>query len=217
MDRSLAYLIVGVGCLLAVVGVVAAVIAVQVARKQTARNHPTRAGGTGKGGGVDPFRQADEDADALRGDPRRLRPGDIVEIRGTSYAVRGTLRFTEGSWSWAEHLLDDAHGAKVWLSVEEDPDLELVLWHGVPSATITPGAPTVDFDGRRYTSEESGRAKYAATGTTGLDPVGVVRYHDYAAPDGAKLSFESYGDSGGWEVGRGERLHRPEIQIYPQS
>jgi hypothetical protein len=217
MDRSVAYLTVGVGCLLAVIGVVAAVIAVQVARRQTARNSATRAGGTGKGADADPFRQADDDANALRGDPRRLRPGDIVEIRQTSYAVRGSLHFTEGSWSWAEHLLDDAHGAKVWLSVEEDPDLELVLWHEVPSATVTPGPPTIDFDGRRYTSEESGRASYTATGTTGLNPTGMVRYHDYTAPDGAKVSFESYGDSGSWEVGRGERLHRPEIQIYPQA
>jgi len=169
---------------------------------------------------TDPFRPG-EDADALYGDPRRLKPGDLVEIRGRTYGVRGTLTFAEGAWTWAEHLLDDADGTKVWLSVEEDPDLELALWHEVPSATVKPGKDTVDFDGRRYTREEKGSARFTAVGTTGLNPQGTVRYQDYAAPDGALLSFESYGTEGAegarWEVGRGEKLRRTEIKIYPQA
>lgn len=210
MNGTAAYVVAMAGCLVGVVGVVVAVIALRRAGRRNGKSAaPPRQ--------TDPFRVADSDTDALRGDPRRLAPGDIVEIRHRSYGVRGTLRFTEGGWGWAEHLLDDADGAKAWLSVEEDPDLELVLWQPVPSATVAPGPPTIDFDGRRYTSEESGRARYTATGTTGLDPAGTVRYHDYAAPDGARLSFEAYGDSATWEVGRGERLHRVEVFIYPQS
>lgn len=197
----------GLGCLVAVAGVVIAVIALNRARRtRQAPAAPAPA---------DPFQTGD--TDALRGDPRALKPGDIVEIRTRSYAVRGTLKFSEGDWGWAEHLLDDAAGNKVWLSVEEDPDLELVLWHEVPSATVTPGTPTVEFDGRRYTRDEGGVARYTATGTTGLNPTGTVRYEDYTAPDGALLSFESYGDSGKWEVGRGEKLHRAEVLIYPQG
>ena len=203
-----AFLVVGLGCLAAVAGVVIAVVALGRARRQREAPVPAPAS-------VDPFQTGD--TDALRGDPRALKPGDIVEIRTKSYAVRGSLTFAEGHWGWAEHLLDDAAGGKVWLSVEEDPDLELVLWHEVPSATVAPGAPTVDFDGRRYTRDEGGKARYTAVGTTGLNPSGTVRYEDYAAPDGALLSFESYGDSGKWEVGRGEKLHRAEVLIYPQG
>jgi hypothetical protein len=207
MNGSVAYVVTTLGCLIGVAGLVVAVIALRKAgaRRRFAAPRPS-----------DPFR-GDNDADVLRGDPRRLKPGDIVEIRHRSYAVRGTLRFTEGAWSWAEHLLDDVEGGKVWLSVEEDPDLELVLWREVPSATVTPGPPVIEFDGRRYTSDEAGTARYVAFGTTGLAPTGTVRYHDYRASDGALLSFEAYGDSGRWEVGRGERLHRAEIFIYPQS
>ncbi|MDG6103464.1 DUF4178 domain-containing protein [Dactylosporangium aurantiacum] len=167
----------------------------------------------------DPFR--DRDADVLRGDPRTLTAGDTVEIRGRAYTVRGSLHYTEQSWGWAEHLLDDAAGGpKVWLSVEEDPDLELALWHEVPSATVTPGAPTVDFDGRRYTRDESGTARFTSTGTTGLNATGTARYADYAAPDGALLSFESYagpGEPDRWEVGRGERLSRAEVRVWSRG
>lgn len=208
MTGDIAVLVVGLGCLIAVAGVAVAVIAARKAREASKAERAAPAA-------ADPFRDAD--TDALRGDPRTLKPGDLVEIRGRSYAVRGTLRFTEGDWGWAEHLLDDAAGAKVWLSVEEDPDLEVALWTEVPTATVLPGAPTVDFDGRRYHREETGRARYSGTGTTGLNPSGTVRYEDYAAPDGALLSFESYGDSDRWEVGRGERLHRAELLIYPQG
>ena len=204
MDGSLAYLVTAVGCLVGVAGVVIALIAIQRGRKRT-----TTTAGPG-----DPFR--DSDADALRGDPRKLKPGDIVEIRQVSYAVRGSVHLVEGAWSWAEHLLDDAGGVKRWLSVEEDPDLELVLWAAEPGTPLTPGAPTLDFAGRSYSWEESGQARYSATGTTGLDPSGTVRYHDYRASDGSRLAFEAYGEAG-WEVARGERLHRTEVMVYPQA
>lgn len=204
MDGSVAYLLTAAGCLVGVAGVVVAVVALRRARSRPQR--PTSPG--------DPLR--DRDADALRGDPRRLKPGDIVEIRGTSYAVRGSIRLVEGGWSWAEHLLDDAAGVRRWLSVEEDPELELVLWVAEPGATVTPGAPTIDFAGRRYNWDESGQARYTATGTTGLDPNGTMRYHDYQAPGGARLSFEAYGEAG-WEVALGEVLHRADVMIYPQA
>jgi len=203
----------------AIVLLAAAVVTLLVGLAALRRARAQRAGGTATGtrssASVDPFR--DNDADALRGDPRALKPGDIVEIRGVSYAVRGSLLCSEGSWSWSEHFLDDAQGRRVWLSVEEDPDLELVLWTEVPSATVRPDRPTVEFGGRRYTRDESGQARFTGTGTTGLAPSGSLRYHDYAAPDGAQLSFERYGDSETWEVGTGETLHRAEVTIYPQA
>lgn len=204
MNGSVAYLATAVGCLVGVAGIVVAVVALRRARSRP-RGRPAPG---------DPLR--DRDADALRGDPRRLQPGDLVEIRQVTYAVRGSIRLVEGGWSWTEHLLDDAAGVRRWLSVEEDPELELVLWTAEPAATITPGAPTIDFAGRRYSWDESGQARYTATGTTGLDPNGTMRYHDYQAPGGARLSFEAYGEAG-WEVARGEVLYRAEVMIYPQG
>ncbi|MEH0935666.1 DUF4178 domain-containing protein [Micromonospora psammae] len=202
MDGSVALLVTAVGCLIGVAGLAIAVVVLRRGRKQARLAAP------------DPFR--DTDADAPWGDPRTLKPGDVVEIRQVPYAIRGSMHLVEGAWSWVEHLLDDPDGARRRLSVEQDPDLELVLWDAEPGATVTPGAPTIDFAGRRYSWEESGQARYSATGTTGLDPTGTVRYHDYRAQDGARLAFEAYGESG-WEVARGERLHRSEVTVRPQG
>jgi hypothetical protein len=207
---STALLIVAGLVLAAALGALAAGLVALARARRRAQPPPTRTP-------ADPFRAADADQDALRGDPRILAPGDLVEVRGQTYTVRGSLTLTEGGWSWSEHLLDDAGGDKIWMSVEEDPDLEVVLWREVRAVTVKPGAKTVDLDGRRYVSDESGRATFAGVGTTGLAATGTMRYHDYEAADGTLLSFERFGDDSSWEVGRGERVRRHDLRIYPQS
>ncbi|MDL9946726.1 DUF4178 domain-containing protein [Gordonia sp. ABSL11-1] len=158
----------------------------------------------------DPFSTADDDA--VRGDPRQLEPGDLVELRGETFAVRGTLRLTQGGYVWTENFLDTGTGRKAWISVEDDPDLEVVLWHELPGVTLTPGPQSLELDGRRYSSDESGGADYTSAGTTGLAPRASMRYHDYEAGD-ERLSFEDFGS--GWECARGEVIERSEYRIYP--
>ncbi|GAC70104.1 DUF4178 domain-containing protein [Gordonia soli] len=160
----------------------------------------------------DPFSSADDDA--VRGDPRQLKPSDLVEIRGETYAVRGTLRLSQGGFIWTENFLDTGLGQKAWISVEDDPDLEVVLWRELSGVTVSPGPSSIDLDGRRYTSDESGGASFTSAGTTGLAASGSVRYHDYSAGDD-RLSFEDFGS--GWEAARGEVLSRAEYRIYPSN
>ncbi|MEV2237649.1 DUF4178 domain-containing protein [Micromonospora sp. NPDC049891] len=154
-----------------------------------------------------------------RRDPRRIEVGDLVEIGDVTYSVRGSIRLEEGEWRWAEHLLDDLdeHGGRRRLSVAENPGFELVLWESAPrDATVTPGAPVVESGDRRYSWHESGQARYVASGITELTPSGTMRYHDYRAPGGARLTFEAYGEAG-WVMARGERLDSDAVTVHPQS
>ncbi|ORM25148.1 DUF4178 domain-containing protein [Williamsia sp. 1135] len=157
----------------------------------------------------DPFSSADDDA--VRGDPRTLKPGDLVEVRGETFAVRGTLTLSQSGFSWTENFLDTGTGRKAWVSVEEDPDLEVVLWEELSGVTAAPGPDTIDVEGRRYTSDEAGSARFSSLGTTGL-ATGNMSYHDYAAGDD-RLSFEDFGS--GWECARGQVLARAEYRIFP--
>jgi hypothetical protein len=198
MDGTTAYL--AAGCLLVGVVVAGRTLRWWRDRSAAARRQQERYGGN-------------------RRDPRRIEVGDIVEIGDATYSVRGSIRLVEGEWRWAEHLLDDRdeHGGRRRLSVAESPAFELVLWESVPrDAAVTPGAPEVESVGRRYSWHESGQARYTASGATDLTPSGTMRYHDYRAPGGARLTFEAYGEAG-WAMARGERLDGDGVTVHPQN
>ncbi|WP_034268449.1 DUF4178 domain-containing protein [Haloechinothrix halophila] len=162
---------------------------------------------------ADPFHSAD--TDAVRGDPRKLAPGALVEIRGTSYAVRGSLHMAEGAWTWDEHLLETAEGHNAWLSVEEDPELELVLFTDVPGESVS-ADKTIELAGTIYRLTDSGTARFTGQGTTGLNPSGTVKYRDYEGDGKARLALEDFG-TGTWTVSVGEVLSRYEVRVYPDT
>ncbi|REE95994.1 uncharacterized protein DUF4178 [Thermomonospora umbrina] len=167
---------------------------------------------------VDPFASVGE----VAGDPRALKAGDLVEYLGVRYFVRGSVRLREGGYTWSEHLLDadgadtadTVAGTKVWVSVEEDPDLEVVWWTERDAAGLTPDQPTLTLDGVEYRRDEHGTADYRTEGTTGLGDTGRVEYVDYEGPGGRYLSFERFG-GGAWEAGTGERVPTGTMTIYP--
>ncbi len=190
---------------LVLIALVAVVIVLVVRAKQ--RQTPPRAAAP-----ADPFHSAD--TDAVRGDPRKLAPGALVEIRGTSYAVRGSLHMAEGAWTWDEHLLETADGRNAWLAVDEDPELELVLYTDSPES-VSPDK-TIELDGKIYRLTESGTAQFTGTGTTGLNPSGTVKYRDYEGDGTARLALEDFG-TGKWAVSVGEVLSRYEIRVFPDT
>ncbi|GAA2075880.1 DUF4178 domain-containing protein [Actinomadura alba] len=162
----------------------------------------------------DPFASVGE----VAGDPRALKAGDMVEYLGVRYFVRGSVRLREGGFTWDEHLLDadTTAGHKVWVSVEEDPDLEVVWWTEAEIGELVPDQPTITFDGVEYRRDEHGTAGYRTEGTTGLGQDGRVEYADYEASGGRFLSFERF-NGGAWEAGTGERVPRGTMTIYPGS
>jgi hypothetical protein len=146
-------------------------------------------------------------------DIRTVRAGDMIDYGDQLYFVRGSLRFKEGGYSWSEHFLDDARGDRVWVSVEEDPDLEVVFWRETDAAT-EPAGKTMEVAGVTYRKDEDGTANYTSEGTTTVAERGSVEYVDYEGPDGKALSFERF-DGGKWEAGLGESVALPALRVYP--
>lgn len=147
-------------------------------------------------------------------DVRTVRAGDMVEYGDTLYFVRGSLRLTEGGSTWSEHFLDDARGERCWLSVEEDPDLEVVMWRET-DLVASPEGKTMMIEGVSYSKKENATAKYRSEGTTTVAEKGRVEYYDYVGPDGKCLSFERFDDAEKWEVGLGETLSTIALKVYP--
>jgi len=146
-------------------------------------------------------------------DIRTVRAGDMIDYGDQLYFVRGSLRLTEGGYTWSEHFLDDARGSRMWVSVEEDPDLEVVLWRETEEVTA-PGGKSMEVGGVTYRKDEDGTAKYTSEGTTTVAERGSVEYVDYEGPDGKALSFERF-DGGKWEAGLGESVALPALRVYP--
>jgi hypothetical protein len=198
--------------LLAILAALAALIVILV-RQRRAMSRPSGQGpAPTQARPTDPFAGATE----ISGDPRGLKAGDLVEYLGQRFFVRGSLRFREGGYAWSEHFLDDAAGTKRWVSVEEDPDLEVVMWTELAHESLSPSQKTITFDGVEYRRVEHGTAAYHSEGTTGLGDSGSVEYVDFDGPAGRYLGFERFG-GGHWEVGVGERVPDGALTIYQGS
>lgn len=151
------------------------------------------------------------------GDPSRIQAGDMLEFGNDKYFVRGTLRITEGAYHWAEHFFQaDATDVRQWLTVEQDPDLQVSMWRDRPDVGSLEPADRLTIDDVHYRLDERGTATYQSEGTTGLRPSGQVEYVDYTGPSGQFFSLERF-DGGNWEASSGVSVPVGSFTIYPGS
>lgn len=197
--------------LLILILIVAALVAVVIylLRRRSARATAPGPAAKEDTGPRDPFADIGE----TRGDPLALKAGDMLEFGVERTWIRGTLRLSEGGAVWAEHFLE-VEGARRWLSVEEDPDVQMVLWTGRPELDLTPHSDSIELEGVRYRLVERGSASYRSEGTTGLRPQGGMDYADYEGPGGRHLSFERF-DHGRWEPSVGTTASAGDFTIFP--
>jgi len=144
---------------------------------------------------------------------RALKLGDVVNHQGRDYIVEGTLRFEQGGFRWAEHRLVDGTDS-LWLSVEDDEGIELVIWERLRGSTLEPGPGSLEHGGVSYELDERGKANYTSEGVTGASGGGKAEFADYMTGD-QRLSFERYGDDGGWEISVGTVISEHALDIYP--
>ena len=164
---------------------------------------------------TDPFAPSHDAA----GDPRSLKAGDMIEFGTQRYFVRGSLRLAEGGATWSEHFFqgDDDAASRQWLTVEEDPDVQLAVYRDRPDLELLPNAQQLVVDDVTYSLTERGTASYRSEASTGLRPTGGVDYADYEAADGQHyLAFERF-DHGRWEVSLGKKILPGSFTIYPAS
>jgi hypothetical protein len=124
--------------------------------------------------------------------------GAPVEIEGRRGVIRGTLVVEEAGDRWIEHLIDDAGGLRCWVSIENFATTVATLWSDVDLWEIVggPDDSRVTHGGVAYRRNEVGTARYSASGSVDLIPIGTVDYVDFAGPDGARISFERFGEAG---------------------
>ena len=173
-----------------------------------------RAAAGGGGGAPAPLPAGRAPAGMDQSDARALKPGDVVNHAGRDWIVEGTLRLEQGGFRWDEHRLVDA-GETLWLSVEDDEGLEIVVWDRRKGTGLEPGPNELTVDGVEYTFDERGKANYTSEGVTGMAPGGRLEYADYEGPGSKRLAFERGEGEDSWEVSVGEVVGEAMIDIYP--
>ncbi len=160
----------------------------------------------------DPFAQSHGNEDLLFG----LKVSDVIGYHARDWVVRGTLRFNDGGYTWAEHLISDARDQH-WLSVEDDEGISVAIWQRVPPNEVDgeAGDPTVTHAQVSYQLHEDGQASFTSEGTTGAAPSGTSRYVDYRGPGDERLSFERFGEQ--WEVSVGHTVLPRVLDVFPRS
>jgi len=146
---------------------------------------------------------------------RALKLGDVINYEGRDFIVEGTLRFNQGGFRWDEHRLVDG-GDSLWLSVEDDEGIEIVVWERLRGATLEPGPGELEHLGVTYELDERGKANFTSEGTTGAPGGGKAEFADYMRGD-ERLSFERYGDDSGWEISVGKVISEHALDIYPRG
>lgn len=151
------------------------------------------------------------------GDPETIKAGDLLEFGNEKFFVRGTLRISEGGYDWSEHFFQaDQSATRLWLTVENDPDLQVSRWSDRPDLDVEPKSKSITIEGTEYKLVEHGTASYRSEGTTGLNEKGGVDYVDYESDDHKLLAFERF-DHGRWEVSTGESIPVGSFTIYSGS
>lgn len=144
-----------------------------------------------------------------------IQVGDILNIGLTDYEVEGIIRLNDHGWKWVEYKLKDANRT-VWLSVEEDDEVEVSLCEEVV-ATIQDPPKTLEYKGIKYYMQEGSDAIVEDyQGKINLTKGEPVDYFEYSDEDEEHiLSIEIW--NGEIEMSVGTWIEEYEIEIYPGS
>ncbi len=123
--------------------------------------------------------------------------GAPVTVEGRRGVIRGTLVMAEAGDRWVEHLIDTQDGDRYWLSIENFDRTVATVWTDVAPNAVNggPDDKSVICNGVTFRANEQGTAIFAAKGDVDLFDRGTIDYADFAGPDGARFSFERFGDS----------------------
>lgn len=149
-----------------------------------------------------------------------LGVGDVVVHLDTTYMVEQRITYHSQGFFWFDYRLDDGDGAKAWLSVVDDDELEIAFYFPVDLVVDIPPGNVLQYDGVTFTLRESAQvdAKIdrASYGGQTSETRTVVDAWDYDGADGRQLGVQRWGEDE-IEVAVGRRIQPVEVDILPGS
>lgn len=145
-----------------------------------------------------------------------LQQGDILTYDLEEFEVVGKLTYNDSGYKWMEYHIKSV-SRNLWLSVEQDDDLEVEIYEKIKTKFDVPNSHEVTFDGVTYFREETGTAYVEEVwGQAGAVVGQRVSYWDYEAEEDdleyEYLCFEQWGPD--LEISRGYSISEREIEIF---
>lgn len=143
-----------------------------------------------------------------------LRPGDVVIHFDVTYMVEQRITYHQQGFFWFDYRLDDGAGARAWLSVADDDELELAFFHPADLQVDVPPPKSIDYDGKTFRLDEGGSVDAKIDRGTGSETRTTVDAWDYEADDGSLLGIQRWG-ADEIEAAVGRRVALVELDLLP--
>jgi len=152
---------------------------------------------------------------AVKRTPMNLKVGDIVSYDLEDYVVIGVLEYNDEGWTWKDYHLE-SEGKHIWLSVEQDDELELGIFEKVKLPLEKPEKRII-HNGIEFELDEASSARITlAEGQVGARVGNRVKYWDYCdAEEERFISIEDW--DGDFEFSYGYEIDLHEIGFMAGS
>ncbi len=144
-----------------------------------------------------------------------LRPGDVVVHFDVTYMVEQRITYHQQGFFWFDYRLDDGAGAKAWLSVADDDELEIAFFHPVEDLELPfPPPKSFTYDGTNFEFEEGGRVDTKIDRGSGTESRTTVEAYDYEGSDGRLFGVQRWNEAE-VEMAIGKPVMPVELDLLP--
>lgn len=145
-----------------------------------------------------------------------LQIGDIVSYNLEDYLVVGYLVYEDSGWRWKDYHLKSGN-KHLWLSVEQDDELELGMFEMIPMPMSSRPGNKISHGGKTYYLDEASDARIVTVeGEVGAAPGQWVNYWDFwDEAEEECISVEEW--DGDFEVSLGRPVEPYELEILAGS
>src|SRR5690554_3910301 len=144
-----------------------------------------------------------------------LRIGDIVVHLDETYIVNQRIVNHANGFFWQDYKLYSGNDACIWLSVEDDDELEVALYRPVDLPIHADPPEELEYLGQRFRLSEKGSCDAKISRETGSETRTTAYSWDYDGSAGERLSVQRWGDSE-YEVMVGQPINSGSLDLMAQ-
>ncbi|TXD33772.1 DUF4178 domain-containing protein [Lujinxingia vulgaris] len=144
-----------------------------------------------------------------------LRVGDVVVHLDQTYIVNQRIVNHANGFFWHDYKLYGGDDAHIWLSVEDDDELEVALYRPADLTLNEEPPEEIEYLGQLFRLTEKGTSDAKISRESGSETRTTAYSWDYEGEGGKRLSVQRWGESE-YEVMVGEPVNAASLDLMAQ-